>query len=285
VEAVLRTVRPDDLDALARVSHRAFSDVAERHGSPPDFDSVESARAAFASFLTHPLTYGVALEKGGRVVGSAFVHDRSPVAAVGPVTVDPDAQDVGVGRSMMEAVLEWARRGEFPSIRLVQSAYHVRSLALYAGLGFDAREPLCCPQGQAVAEVVPGCRIRRATPGDVAACNVLCRRVHGFDRGFELARGVERGAAMVVERGGRVTGYASEVAFWGHAAADANQDLTALIGAAPAFGGPGFLMPTRNTELLRWCLARGLRIVQPMTLMSVGWYQEPGAPYLPSVGF
>jgi GNAT superfamily N-acetyltransferase len=285
MEAILRTARPDDLEALAKVCYRAFRDVAERHGFPPDFDSVESARAAFASFLTHPLTYGVAVEKGGRVVGSAFVHDRSPVATVGPVTVDPDAQDAGVGRSMMEAVLEWARRGEFPSIRLVQSAYHVRSLALYAGLGFDAKESLCCLQGPAIDEAVPGCRVRLATPGDVAACNVLCRQVHGFDRGFELARGVERGVATVVERGGRVTGYASEVAFWGHAVADTNQDLTALIAAASAFGGPGFLMPTRNTELLRGCLARGLRIVQPMTLMSIGWYQEPGAPYLPSVGF
>jgi hypothetical protein len=89
----------------------------------------------------------------------------------------------------------------------------------------------------------------------------------------------------VVEREGRITAYASDVAFWGHAAAETDEDLKALIGAAPAFGGPGFLLPTRSAELLRWCLARGLRIVQPMTLMTMGWYQGPTGAYLPSVGF
>ncbi|MNT65813.1 hypothetical protein D3C72_2038220 [compost metagenome] len=59
--------------------------------------------------------------------------------------------------------------------------------------------------------------------------------------------------------------------------------MKALIGAAPAFAGPGFLLPTRNGELLRWCLERGLRIVQPMTLMSIGLYQQPEGSFLPSV--
>jgi hypothetical protein len=56
-----------------------------------------------------------------------------------------------------------------------------------------------------------------------------------------------------------------------------------LIGAAPAFAGPGFFVPTRNGELMRWCLNEGLRIVQPMTLMTIGLYNEPVGAYLPSV--
>jgi len=59
--------------------------------------------------------------------------------------------------------------------------------------------------------------------------------------------------------------------------------MKALIGAAPAFLGPGFLLPTRNAELFRWCLDHGLRVVQPMTLMSVGLYNEPAGAFLPSV--
>jgi hypothetical protein len=228
----------------------------------------------------------VVAERDGRVVGGTFVHDRSPVATIGPVVVDPGEQDAGLGRAMMEEVLEWARQRTFRSVRLVQSAYHVRSLALYASLGFDAREPLSCLQGPAVRHVPGSGRVvRPARSEDAPACNAVCRRVHGFERGFELARGIERHAAMVVARDGRITGYASEVAFWGHAAAESNQDLVALVGAAPVFGGPGFLVPTRNAELLRWCLSNGLRIVQPMTLMTMGWYQEPGGSYLPSVGF
>ena len=59
--------------------------------------------------------------------------------------------------------------------------------------------------------------------------------------------------------------------------------MEALIGAAAEFVGPGFLLPTRNGELFRWCLAHGLRVVQPLTLMSMGLYNEPQGAFLPSI--
>jgi hypothetical protein len=64
---------------------------------------------------------------------------------------------------------------------------------------------------------------------------------------------------------------------------ETNEDLKALIGSAQAFAGPGFLLPIRNAEMFRWCLAKGLRVVQPMTLMSLGLYNEPAGAFLPSV--
>jgi hypothetical protein len=71
----------------------------------------------------------------------------------------------------------------------------------------------------------------------------------------------------------------------GHAVGETNEELKALIGAAPAFLGPGFLLPSRNWELFRWCLEHGLRIVQPMNLMSIGLYNEPAGAFLPSILF
>jgi hypothetical protein len=88
-----------------------------------------------------------------------------------------------------------------------------------------------------------------------------------------------------VERGGRITGYATVLAFFGHAAAETNPDLQALIGSAEGFGGPGILVPTRNAELFRWCLNSGLRVVQPMTLMTIGLYNQPDGAYLSSILF
>jgi hypothetical protein len=75
----------------------------------------------------------------------------------------------------------------------------------------------------------------------------------------------------------------TSVGFFGHAVGESNDDLQALIGSAPSFPGQGFLLPARNGELLRWCLNHGLRIVQPMTLMSRGLYNEPSAVFLPSI--
>jgi len=91
--------------------------------------------------------------------------------------------------------------------------------------------------------------------------------------------------ALVVERGGQITGYASSLAFISHATAETNLDLQALIASADSFGGPGILAPSRNSALLRWCLANGLRVVQPMTLMAVGLYNEPAGAWLPSILF
>ena len=140
-----------------------------------------------------------------------------------------------------------------------------------------------CMQGPAIKKTFDGFTVRAAQPSDLDACNPLALRVHGHHRGGELADAIQQGTATVVERGGRITGYASSLAFFGHAVAETNPDLQAIIAAADGFGGPGILVPSRNSELFRWCLAHGLRVVQPMTLMSLGLYNEPKGAFLPSV--
>ena len=122
-------------------------------------------------------------------------------------------------------------------------------------------------------------------PQDLDACNALSRRVHGFDRGTEMAQAIQQNTAIVVERAGRIIGYATALAFFGHATAESNLDMQALIASAESFGGPGILVPSRNSALLRWCLGNGLKVVQPMTLMSIGLYNEPAGAWLPSVLF
>jgi len=146
------------------------------------------------------------------------------------------------------------------------------------------REHLSCLQGAALGERIEGYAVRAADPSDAAAANALCLRVHGHARAAHVAEAFANGApAMVVERQGRLTGYTTNLAFFGHAVGETTDDLKALIAAAEAFGGPGFLLPSRSGELLRWCLARGLRVTQPMTLMTIGLYNEPVGAWLPSV--
>jgi hypothetical protein len=140
-------------------------------------------------------------------------------------------------------------------------------------------------QGRTTQRSVPGCAVRSARDVDVNACNALSHRVHGFDRGRELTEAVQHGTAMVVERGGGITGYASSLAFFGHTTAETNLDLQALIASVENFGGPGILVPSRNSALFRWCLANGLRVVQPLTLMTMGLYNEPAGAWMPSILF
>jgi predicted N-acetyltransferase YhbS len=282
---ILRAARPDDAAACGRVCYEAFRVIAERHGFPPDFPSPEAATAVVGHLLAHPRVHGVVAEGDGRVLGSNFVDERGPIAGVGPITVDPALQDRAVGRRLMEYVIRRSDERGAPGVRLVQAGYHARSLSLYAKLGFVAREPLATMQGRPPAVDVPGRTVRTATDADLDACDALCRRVHGHDRSGELRDAIAQGTATVVEHGGRITGYATTVGFFGHAVCGTDDDVKALVAAAPAFPGPGFLLPIRNAELFRWCLAHGLRVVHTMTLMSRGLYHEPAGAFLPSVAF
>lgn len=279
----LRAASPADAETCAAICYEAFVAISDRHNFPPDFPDPQTAAQLLSPLLARPDIYSVVAEIDGRIVGSNFLWENAVVAGVGPITVEPGVQNAAVGRRLMEDVMRRAQERGFGGVRLVQAAYHNRSLSLYTKLGFDAREPLSNLQGAAIGIEIPGRPVRPANRADLDECNKLCRRVHGHDRGPELLDAIEQGAARVVEHGGRITGYTTMVGFLGHTVGENNEDLKALIGAATEFPGPGFLLPTRNSGLLRWCLEHGLRIVQPMTLMSAGLYNEPAGSFMPSV--
>jgi predicted N-acetyltransferase YhbS len=282
---IVRSALPDDIAVCGEICYRAFSTINAAHNFPCDFPGPEMATGVISQMFSHPDFYCVVAEIQGRIVGSNALDERSIIAGVGPLTIDPDAQNLGVGRKLMQAVIDRANQRGAAGIRLVQAAFHNRSLSLYASLGFDVREPLSCIQGRPRERTVPGCHVRPAQTADLDACNALSRQVHGFDRSRELAEGIEGKTAMVVERAGRLRGYASGLAFFGHATAESNLDMQALIASAESFGGPGILVPSRNSALLRWCLGNGLRVVQPMTLMSIGLYNQPEGAWLPCISF
>ena len=105
-----------------------------------------------------PGFFAVVAEFEGRIVGSNGVDERrSIIGGIGPITVDPTAQNLGVGRKLMDAAMVRANERGLVGTRLVQAAFHNRSLSLYTGLGFDVREPLACIQGRPPQFSIPGC--------------------------------------------------------------------------------------------------------------------------------
>jgi len=279
----IRSGTAEDAKVCGTICYNAFKTISEAHGFAPDFAAPEVAIDVLTRMLANPKFYCVVAEIDGRIVGSNFLDERNSIAGVGPITVDPTVQNRAVGRRLMDAVHERAAEKDFDGVRLIQAGFHTRSLSLYSKLGYDVREPLACMQGKALGIPIKGHVVRLATEDDVDACNRLCTKVHGHDRGGELRDAIAQGSANVVEHDGDITGYATVIGFFGHAIGETNEDVKALICAAKEFAGPGFLLPTRNGELFRWCLSSGLRLTQPMTLMSKGRYNEPGGAYLPSI--
>jgi len=283
MDVQLRPGKIDDAAALGRICYEAFKAIATEHNFPPDFPNVEAGVAITSSMLGHPGFYSVVAELSGQIAGSNFLDERNAIFGIGPISVDPQAQNHGIGARLMGAVMERTEQRTAAGVRLVQAGYHCRSLSLYSKLGFEIREHLSCFQGPAIGKAIPNCSVRAASEGDVDACNRLCFAVHGYHRGAELRDSIARGSATVVERAGRITGYSTQIAFGGHTVAETNDDLKALISATPSFGGPGFLVPSRNGDLMRWCLGNRLRVTQSMTLMTIGLYNEPAGAYLPSI--
>ena len=285
-ELTLRPAEPGDAGELARIVFEAFGDIHDYHRFQRDFPALEAAAAMMAAWVPHPAVWGVVAEAGGTIVGSNFLDERDPIRGVGPITIDPKAQNAGVGRRLMEAVIERGR--DAPGIRLLQDGFHMRSLSLYARLGFDVKAACVVMQGEPSGEPVAGVEVRPATEDDLSECEALCKRVHGFERTGALRDAVQHPpfTPLVALRDGRITAYASGVNFWpmSHGVAETDDDMQALLlGGAAEVDDPLALLVPLESALFRWCLERGLRAVKPMNLMAFGSYQEPSGAWFPSV--
>jgi ribosomal protein S18 acetylase RimI-like enzyme len=279
----LRPARPDDADAVARIIFAAFAGIHDRHRFARDFPSLEAASGLAAGFIAHPSFWGVVAERDGRILGSNFVDERGAIRGVGPITVDPDAQERGIGRRLMEAVLE--RSAGADGVRLLQDAFNTRSMSLYASLGFRITDPVVLVEGSPHGAVPAGYTVRPLTEDFVLAAAELSYAVHGYERTAELREAMGRAGAHGAFRGDRLVGYATSLAHFGsaHAVAVSTDAMVALIAGAGAGGPVSFLLPTRQDELFRRALAAELRVVKPMNYMVRGHHQEPCGAWIPSI--
>ena len=285
---IIRSIQQADAETCGEIGFQAHKAISSAHGYPSEQPSIEFAVGMIKTLLANPNSWGTLAERDGQILGSIFLHvfPPSPVAAIGPLTVDPSAEG-GVGRALMEASLMEARKRDYDQVRLVQSPSHLRSFVLYTKCGFTLREPLFLMQGKPVPGILGKKHdVRAARSEDISACNEICISVHGFSREKELRQALDQRVATVnIDNTGNITGYAAGIGIFGHAVAKTNEVLKALVASASAILGPGFFVPGRNYNLLRWLLDAGFRVVWPANLMTVGNYQDPTAPFLPSIAY
>lgn len=284
-----RKPTPADADDVARLVFEAFASIHDRHQFPRDFPTIESAKGFAQAWLNHPKIWGVLAEREGRIIACNFLDERNVVPGVGPICVDPKEQSGGIGRAVMTAVVDRSRDIGSKSVRLCQDAFNTSSMSLYASLGFVINEPLVLVRGKLLDKPSSGATVRPMSENDLPGCATLCRRVHGFDRNAELSDALKMFVPYVLERRGQIAAYMSASVFWAmnHAVAETGQDMRDLLaGASSQIDEPiSFLLPTRNAEFFRWALAQKLRVLKPMSLMTLGDYREPSGWWLPSVEY
>src|SRR5882762_8236070 len=170
-ELNIRRAAPEDAGVCGPICYQAFYDINTAHNFPADIPSPEAATELLSMMFSHPGFYCVLAESGGRIIGSNCLDERSPIAGIGPITVETSAQNAGAGRKLMDAVLKRAEERKFSGVRLLQAAFHNRSLSLYTKLGFDTREPISVMQGTAITKRMDGCHVRPALVSDLENCN------------------------------------------------------------------------------------------------------------------
>jgi GNAT superfamily N-acetyltransferase len=281
----LRPARPEDTEGCGRLIHAAFAELAARHGFAPDFASTAAAAAMVEGFLADATVHAVVATSGAEIVGVNFLHQGDRVRTVGPIAVAPAWQGAGVGRRLMQAVLD--RAGPQASVRLLQDAFNTASMALYASLGFAVKEPVLLLAGMPHGPAPTQGSVRRMRSTDIPACAALCKAVHGITRTHELNSPHPARIPFVIERDGRITGYLTAPGCWllNHGVAESPGDLRGLlVGAAAVTRQPAsLLLPARGNALLGWALEQGMKVVKPMTLMARGAYQQPRGAWFPSV--
>jgi GNAT superfamily N-acetyltransferase len=279
----LRRPTPEDIPELGRICYEAFKDIADRHHFPPDFQSVAAPRMFMGMLIQREDVFGAKAVLDGQIAGSNFLMTSDEVAGVGPITIEVPLQGQGIGRALMQAVLDHARETNTTMVRLVQDSFNLTSLSLYASLGFDVKSPLALMQPQPAAQPDPS--VRPLTRDDLPAVEELSRRIYKVNRRNEVEGMLPVFPTFIRERDGRPTGYLM-MGLIGHGVFETEDDAVATIGEATRQSPPDFhrvFCPLQEGSLYRRFLASGARAIKPMNLMALGPYEEPEGIWMPSV--
>lgn len=279
----------EHVQELGRICYEAFKDIAERHGFEADFSSVDIGRMLMGMLVASEHNFGVAAMRSDQPVGSNFLMTADEVASVGPITVDPPEQGNGVGRELMQRVLDHADESGFESVRLQQDSYNMASLSLYASLGFDTKTPCALMEISPAAE--PDDTVRPLTVDDLDDVEAMSRDIYKVSRRNEVANLLASGGifpAVARERKGRMRGYLI-IGPPGHSVAETEEDVVVMAQQAGRLAQmPDVLRvfcPLIEGGLYRRFLAAGFRSRKVMNLMVRGTYEAPDGVWTPSVGY
>lgn len=227
---------------------------------------------------------GVMAVLDGEVVGSNFLCFADEIAGVGPITVDPKVQSKGIGRALMQWVIDEARRREIKQTRLFQEAINITSLSLYTALGFDWRDSAVLMQATPAEEEDP--EVRPITAEDLPVIADLSRLAYGFSRAGDAAQLLAfQVPGFLKFRGGKPVAYLFATLF-GHAGAETDEDLLGLASQAARHLPPPvakYICPMARTGLFRKAMAVGHRTGKVLSYMSLGDYTPPTGAHFPSI--
>ncbi|MBD3897755.1 GNAT family N-acetyltransferase [Halomonas sp. ML-15] len=157
--------------------------------------------------FVHRLGSGFVAERNGEVIGSAMCWSHgSDYASLGMIIVSPDAQGNGIGRALMESILDLI--GERNTLLFATP----EGQPLYEQLGFQAIGTVHQHRGTIVKPTVvappPGERIRPAGLNDRTKLIEMAAAGAGMPRASVLNELLQVADGVVLDNQGELTGFA-----------------------------------------------------------------------------
>jgi len=188
---LLRPLCGSDIPEYTAMLYKSFNDWYWKHGWGKDYFGCEPQETSIFYDIYNDLTPGRSIaafdNQSGRMMGACFYHPREYHVSLGIMSVHPDYWRRGVGKAMVNHILDFTRENGYKSCRLVGSAINMNSFSLYNRSGFVPRVVhndmvINISDSNQYPRVLGEDRVRDAAISDVAGIGSLEMEVSGIKR-------------------------------------------------------------------------------------------------------
>ncbi len=300
----LRPLYEEDRADFCEALYQSFNVWYARHGWQGDYFRGDPSVCEIFYDLYNDLSPGCSVcavdSSTGKLMGSCFYHPREHHVSLGIMSVHPDYWSRGVGKALVNHIIDYTESNGFDSLRLVSSAMNVDSFSLYNTSGFVPRCTyndmiLSVPEEGLNASSDRDGQVRPATLEDIPAMAALEMEISGICREkdyrycIENKRGILHTSVIEAETG-ELNGFLFSIKhpalnMIGPGVARSEEDGVALLLAElDIFRGetPLFLIPMQKRLLVESAYRWGARNVELHLCEVRGAYQEPRGVHFPS---
>ncbi|MEW6982522.1 GNAT family N-acetyltransferase [Colwelliaceae bacterium 6471] len=202
----LRPLQNVNVPEHADLLYSSFNTWYWKHGWGKDYFGCSSQETSIFYDIYNDLTPGCSIaafdNKTGMMMGSCFYHPREQHVSLGIMSVHPNYSGRGVGRKLVDYILDYTKDNGYKSCRLVSSAINMDSFSLYNRAGFIPRVTyhdmvINVPkEGLGDLRVKGEENIREATITDIGGMGDLEMEVSGIKRDIDYRYAIDnpRGA-------------------------------------------------------------------------------------------